>query len=423
MGVGATRDADGVVSQVRNLATGEVEEIRSRYLLAADGAGSRIRKWIGIEMQGPPKLQTFVMVHFEANLRKYVADHPGILYWLLDPEAGIAGFVAHDIDREWVLMIPYDDELESSDDYPPERCEDIIRAAIGPGEHPQIEVQQVGTWNMSAQVAVHYRDGDVFLIGDSAHRFPPTGGLGLNSGVQDVHALAWRLAAVLGGSVPESLLDSYEHERRPVALHNTEQSLHNAVKLGEVPKALGVLEEATTARMEATLADPDARAGLLAAIENQAEHFDMLGLQLGYRYDDGAVVTDGTQPPALANPVREYVATSRPGARLPHAWVERDGRRVSTLDLTEPGTFTLLTASPDERWDAAAAGVPGAPVRIVSVGREVVDVDGGWAKVSELGADGALLVRPDQHVGWRATAMPDDPVTAVRDALDHLLGI
>lgn len=419
---GAERDGEVVVSRIRDVETGEIEEIRSRYLLAADGAGSRIRTWTGIEMVGPPKIQTFVMIHFEADLRRYVAGHPGILYWLLDPEVARGGFVAHDIDGEWVLMQAYDDETESVDDYPPERCEQIVAAAIGAEEPPPISINQAGTWNMSAQVASSYRDGPVFLVGDAAHRFPPTGGMGLNSGVQDVHALAWRLAAVLHGWAPESLLDSYETERRPVAEHNTEQSLRNAMRLISVAEAVGTLEEPTRDRMEATLADPGGRAAVIAAIDDQAEHFDMLGLQLGFRYDHGAVVPDGSPPPTVENPVREFVPTSRPGARLPHAWVRRDGATVSTLDLIEPGTFTLLTNAPSPAWDAAADGVTNAPLRVVSFGRDLDDPEGSWRAISELADSGALLVRPDQHVGWRAITMPADPTAAVRAAVDTILG-
>ncbi|MBW2282918.1 MAG: FAD-dependent monooxygenase, partial [Deltaproteobacteria bacterium] len=276
----------------------------SRYLIACDGASSRIRKSLDIEMAGPENIQSFVMIHFSANLRSLVKDRPAVLFWLTDPELGPT-FIAHDIDSEWVYMIPFDADRETAADYPVERCEALVRAGIGSDAYP-VEIETVSTWSMSAQVAERYREGRVFLAGDSAHRFPPTGGLGLNGGVQDIHGLVWRIAAVEAGWAQPGLLDSYESERRPVAQQNAANSLRNATRLFEVAQAFGFDEDRTTERMRRTLADPQGRARVEAAIANQAEHFDTLGLQLGYRYDTGAIVPDGTAPPEVENPVREF---------------------------------------------------------------------------------------------------------------------
>jgi 2,4-dichlorophenol 6-monooxygenase len=415
----AEQHEDAVVSRVRDLSTNAVQEIRSEFVIAADGAGSRIRESLGIEMIGPPKLQSFVMIHFEADLREIVKDHPGILYWISDPEAG-GTFVAHDIDREWVYMSPFDSDAERAEDYTPERCKDLVLRAIG-GPAPPIKVETISTWTMSAQVAERFRDDRIFLVGDAAHRFPPTGGLGLNSGVQDVHGLAWRIAGVRHGWASDRVLDSYEAERRPVAQYNADQSLRNAMKLIEVPAALGILEDPTTARMQTTLDDPAGRQRTIEAIANQAEHFDMLGLQLGFRYEKGAVIPDGSAPPEVGNPVREYVPTSRPGARLPHAWVEKSGRRVSTLDLIKPGSFTLLTSKPSEIWADAVKRIDGVPLEYVAIGRDAMDSEGLWARVSGIEPDGALLIRPDQHVGWRATSPPDDPAKTLNEAVTRIL--
>jgi len=424
---GAEQDAEGVTSQVRDLASGEVYAVRSRYLLGADGAGSRVRKGLGIAMEGPAKIETFLMVHFAADLRALVRTRPGILHWILDPAAG-GTLVAHDIDREWVYMRPMA-EGETADDYPPERCDALIRRALGPAD-VTFGVSHVGSWTMTAQVAERYRDGRIFLVGDAAHRFPPTGGLGLNTGAQDVHGLAWRLAAVLQGWAPEALLTSYERERKPVAEHNASQSLRNALKLLEVPRALGTLETPTTAQMESVLARPETRARVEAAIADQAEHFDMPGLQLGYVYAEGALAPEpegaGAPDPVAENPTRQFVPTGRPGARMPHAWVERGDATVSTLDLLWPQGFTLVTVGGHEAWADAVARLPGAPLRHVALGREAPGAPGGrdardpsgtFASVSGLGADGALLVRPDQHVAWRARTRPGDPAAALRDAL------
>jgi 2-polyprenyl-6-methoxyphenol hydroxylase-like FAD-dependent oxidoreductase len=413
----AQQDEAGVRSTVRDLDTGESYEVRSRFLVAADGAGSCIRKSLGIEMDGPPRIQSFLMIHFEADLRRFVKDRPGVLHWILDPEIG-GTLVAHDLDREWVYMHAFEPDREAEDDYDDARCRALVLRAIG--EEAPIRILHRGSWTMSAQVARRMRDGRIFLAGDAAHRFPPTGGLGLNTGVQDVHGLVWKLGAVEDGWASEGLLDSYEIERLPVARHNAEQSLRNATKLLQIPQALGVVAEPSTARMAATLADPAGRRRVEEAIADQAEHFDMLGLQLGTVYTEGALAPDGSPPPALANPVRQYEASSRPGARLPHAWLEQRGARISSLDWIEAKGLTLLSQGAHEDWAKAIEGIVGVPLRHVCVGDDAIDPDGHWAEVCGLEPGGALLVRPDQHVAWRVRALPPDPGAALREALAAL---
>ena len=417
----AEHDDAGVTSSVRELATGETYDVRSRYVLAADGAGSRIRKSLGIQAIGPERLQSFVMIHFEANLRPLVRDCPGVLYWICDAAAGGA-LVAHDIDREWVYMHAWEPERERRDDYTAEVCTALVRRAL---TRPDVDLKilTISDWMMTAQVAEQYGSGRIFLIGDSAHRFPPTGGMGLNTGVQDAHNLAWKIAAVEGEWGTESLLETYESERRPVARHNADQSLANALRLFEVPQALGVTDRSkeSNARMQAVLADPGGRRRVAAAIENQAEHFDMLGLQLGFSYDVGALADDGTAKPVAQNQVREVVPSSRPGARLPHGWVERAGQRLSTLDLVQPDRFTLLIDSHGDAWEQASRHL-GVPIEVVRFGADVVDLDGWWTSVARMSPGGALLVRPDQHVAFRSTGALGEARRTLREAVARILG-
>ena len=410
---------DGVTAEVEDLASGARHLVRSRYLIAADGAGSRIRRALGIEMIGPDRLQSFIMIHFEADLRALVAARPAILYWTVDPECAGA-FVAHDIDRTWVFMHPYDPDLEPPATFTESRCVAIVRRAIG--RDVPIAVRDVSPWTMTAQVAERYRAGRVFLAGDAAHRFPPSGGLGMNTGIQDVHNLAWKLRLVLAGEASERLLDTYETERRPVAQENADQSMQNAFRMLEVFDALGVPMDlgadraAAHARMEATLAEPDGRARVSAAIEHQRDHFDTRGLQLGFSYADGALVSDGSPEAHVENRVRDYVPSGRPGAHLPHAWIERGGTRASTLDLVPYDRFTLIAGPDGAAWATAAAGV-----RTVVAGRDFAGPEGRWAALTGIGRDGALLVRPDGHVAWRAATWSPTAREDLAGALARIL--
>ncbi len=386
--VGAEQHADHVVVEVES-PEGNYS-VRASYLLAADGAGSRVRNWLGIEPIGPGSIQTFVMVHFAADLTDLTSPNLGVLHFIVDPASG-GTFVCHGLRTDWVYMCPFDPETDPVESFDEERARSIVLAAM---EHEvPFEILGISSWNMSAQIAERYRDRRVFLIGDAAHRFPPTGGLGLNTGVADVHNLLWKITAVEAGRAPESILETYEAERRPVAQFNSDQSLINAFKLIEIPIAFGVTDdiEASVVAMHETLADPDRRAGVEAAIANQAIHFDLLGLQLGHSYSGDLVIDDGSEAMVLEEPARDYVPSSRPGNRLPHGWLP-DGR--STLDLIAPDVPTVLVAAGSE----APMLDPAVPVRVVEVPVEI------WSGAFAIDAATALLVRPDQHVGYRGTA-------------------
>ncbi|HVN83292.1 MAG TPA: FAD-dependent monooxygenase [Candidatus Binatia bacterium] len=417
----ATQDGDGITSRVRDLNAGESYEVRSRYVIAADGAGSPVRRSLGIQPIGADHIQAFIMIHFEANLRGLVRECPGVLYWVSEPSC-IGTFVAHDIDREWVFMQMWDPERESIERYDAAHCEAIVRRAIASSD-VTLAIRTIAPWMMTSQVVERYRDRRMFLAGDAAHRFPPSGGLGLNTGVQDAHNLVWKIAAVEQGWADPWLLDSYEQERQPIARYNAEQSFRNAARLFEVPEVMGTNAEPPQAQRNfaAMLADSTRRREVQAAIEHQAEHFDMLGLQLGYVYESDTIISDGSAPPAVDNPVRDFVPSSRPGSRLPHGWVEFEGRRVSTLDLIPPERFALLVGPMGSTWIEAATDL-GVPLQIVQIGREVDDPSNWWASVAHMESDGALLVRPDQHVAFRSRRAPADAVAVLRYAVHTSTG-
>lgn len=229
------QDDEGVVARVQG-PDGQVGRFRADHLLAADGAASTVRRHLGIELEGPRTLQSFRMVHLAADLTDLVGPARGVLFFVLDPAAG-GTFVSHGLSREWVYMVPWDPEAEPDGDLAPEVARALVERALA--RDVDFEVLASSTWHMTAQVAERFRSGRSFLVGDAAHRFPPTGGLGLNSGVADVHDLVWKLAAVRAGWAGPELLDTYEHERRPVAQRNCDDSLANAVRMIEVPIALG----------------------------------------------------------------------------------------------------------------------------------------------------------------------------------------
>jgi len=399
----AEQDGAGVTSRIRDHAGGAVYEVQSRWLIAADGAASPVRKLLGIQPIGPDRLQSFVMIHFEANLRALVGHRPGVLYWTTAP-GSIGTFVAHDIDSTWVYMHPWDPDHESVQNYSETACAEIVRRAMGTDAYP-FTIRTIRPWTMTAQVAERYRERRIFLVGDAAHRFPPTGGLGLNTGLQDAHNLVWKIAAVESGWAPDALLDTYEVERRPVAQQNADVSLRNAMRLGEVYQALA--------------SDVTAGDAVRAAIADQAEHFDMLGLQLGFTYESGAIARDCNETPVRASSVRGYMPSALPGARVPHAWVTRAGVHVSTLDLFAYDRFTLVAGPAGQRWVEAAAGA--VPIDCVVIGRDVADADGHWMKLLGIDADGAVLVRPDQHVAWRSQHGVADTAAALDRALDVIL--
>ena len=317
-------------------------EVTSRYVIGADGAGSRVRKACGFEMVGPDNIQTFVTVHFTADLRESLAGREGLLYWVMDEEVN-GVFIAHDIDRGiWIFMKTVD-ETEDLDQIDEAKFAGLLKKAIG-ADVPH-ELLSLDSWRMTSQISTGYRKDNVFLVGDAAHRFPPTGGIGMNTGFQDVHNLIWKIGMVEAGMDP-AVFDTYESERKPVAETNAAQSHHNASKMIEVAIQLDVNgdRKVTMDDLEAVLADETKRQAVQAAIDAQAAHFNMAGLDLGVCYSGAGVIEDGPLPQS-ENPVSIYLPSTTPGARLPHAPVQRNGESISTLDLLPYDRFLVWTQS------------------------------------------------------------------------------
>lgn len=360
-------------------------EIRSRYVLACDGADSAVRKACGVDMPGDARIEDRIMIHIEADLRPLLGDRPGVLYFITDP-ASPATLIAYDLASTYVLMHRYDKSAEDAATFSPERCRQIVQRAIGP-DLP-FEIRHISPWTMTALVAERYRQGRIFLCGDAAHRFPPSGGLGLNSGMQDAHNLVWKIAAVEHGWAAESLLDSYQRERRPIAAAYSAQSHGNAVRMGKLFAFVAAEFSAAggdIVRAERRLSSAGQSATLDELVELQRPHFDSFGLQLGFRYGKAS----------WTRHVSDFAPRIVEGVRLPHVWIERSGRRASTLDLLDPISFALICAPGGESWRNALAD-SAIPLRIMVAATDFVDVSGEWSAL--LGQAEALLVRPDGHI-------------------------
>lgn len=410
---------DGVVAHCHG-PQGPVD-IRAKYLIGADGTRSGIRERLGIEMEGQGRIGRQIGIYFEADLRRLIEKRPYLLFWILNPKTcGV--MIALDGNRRWTYNFAFDAEKETAADFTPDRCHEIVRTIVGDDSVP-ITVRSVLPWRMTARLATHFRSGRVFIAGDAAHPLPPTGGQGMNTGIGDVHNLAWKIALVLCGAADPSLLDSYEIERRPVARINIEQSVHNAVKMAESGLS-GMASHQS--EMAEKLAGPDAHIAeeeIRNFIPELREHFDYLGQTFGHAYDSQWIVADGTEPPPFT--IVDYHPVCRPGHRLPHAWLRGSKGTVSTIDLVGFGKFVLFTTAQGGSWMdafARAAEARNLPHDAFMVGPGTPSADdGSILSLFKLGENGMVLVRPDGHVLARVDQMPASPEAAINAALDQAI--
>jgi 2-polyprenyl-6-methoxyphenol hydroxylase-like FAD-dependent oxidoreductase len=393
------QDANGVTATVR--AAGSDTQVRAQYLIAADGARSPVRQALGVRMQGVPQLYRSVNVLLNADLTPWVKDRPAAIY-LIQQEGLRATIMTINGVNRWGFLINL--SLEASfDPYTPEHCAAVVRTAVG-AEDLDVKILGIDPWVAAAEVAERYHVGRVFLAGDAAHHMPPTGGFGLNTGVQDAHNLAWKLAAVLKGCASPSMLDTYEAERQPYGQFVTQQCLETAQSMGRGPQPAG-------ANASAKLARP--------------EFHNELGMIFGACYSSSAVIPDGTSLPVVENAVADYVPCARPGSRAPHVWLQRDGRRISTHDLIDMG-FTVLAGHRGESWRGAAYAVAGSlgvelGALTIGAGADVGDPEKQWMATYGIEADGAVLVRPDGHIAWRKRLGVIDPKRELESVLRGIL--
>ena len=463
--VSIQHDWKGVTAILKGGTAREHVALRGTFLVGCDGASSIVRRSLGIAMDGPI-LQHMIGIHFHADLGDLVNHRKSILYWILNKDL-MGVFIAHWLPTQWVLFAPYFPPQQLPEQFTESVCLELVRKAVGRsagaqerGSAGDFQIQRIRPWVLAARLARSFRHGRVFLAGDAAHCFPPTGGLGLNTGVQDAHNLAWKLAAVLKGRASADLLYTYESERRPIARINLDHSVRNFANMNALNKVAGLdwrqlktLEAIQASKffrclpsgLQSGLVNFAIKLGLRrlarldssgpegeklrnkfrALLPGQEPHYRFLGLDLGFAYTEGAIIPESSRKPEAANPVVDYLPTTWPGARLPHLWVRRGPERLALYDLLDGEAFLLLThPMGGQTWrDAVAASqkVIALPITCLSIGPErtadLMDEQNVWPGLSEVEETGAVLVRPDGHVAWRCPKAPKDSSTVLKEVL------
>lgn len=377
-------ETDSIVATLRKK-TGETFQVRAKYLLAADGARSPIRKLLEIPVVGREDLGKFVSIYFKANPYPIAPYRPSAMYFMLG-EASFGRFVQSvNCKDEWLMGIKLSPEMEKEDpDFHKEYCLQFIRETF---EIPdlKIEIFDIDFWRMGVQIAESFRKGRVFLAGDAAHLLTPAGGYGLQTGIEDVHNLCWKLAFVIKEQMSEEILDTYHEERFPTVQSNMEWSRNN--------------QKGFTSILIAGKSGD--RKKLQDLISAQWPILNSIGQDIGFSYQSSLVVPDGTEPAAIT--ATQYLPTARPGSRAPHLWLQGPDRVISTIDLFVD-SFTLLTDSDGENWSKVLLSMnPALLFRSVSIGEngDYNDINKDFHELYGIERGGAVLVRPDGHVFWR----------------------
>lgn len=394
-------------------------QTRAKYLIAADGPRSTARDAAGIEMEGRSIGQQ-IGIYFHADLWALIQDRPYLLWWIYNATtSGV--LISLDGRHRWTYNFGYRDD-QSRDEFTEDVCRNLVNAVIGTNDI-EVDIKNIMPWRMQARIANTMSAGRIFIAGDAAHPLPPTGGQGMNTGIADVHNLAWKLKLVLAGHADESLLQTYSEERRPVAKFNVEQSARNAMAMQEKGLSGMLANDSVFLQNIEGPAGAANRAKLAEGIPAQRGHFDYPGQTFGYYYESALISPDGTPAPEMT--VETYFPDARPGHRAPHLQVFHDGAEKSILDLFSLEAFTLLTASEATGWREAAnqlAGGDVAPFQVYRVGRggDVLTDEAQWLALYGLTETGAVLVRPDGHVAWRSQGAGD--AMSLFDAFDRAIG-
>ena len=437
------QDGAGVTATVLDRAHRVTLRVRADYLVGADG-GKTVGDALGVSMLGTPTFLEWINLHVRSDFSEFIRHDDAIVNRVssLSEDGTLAhcGVVPMGPKKwgrhseEWTLMFCRPPGSADGGELDDETVLRMVRQTLKlPAEH-EMDVHSISRWPVEGTVAERFAVGRVFLVGDAAHRHPPSGALGLNTGIQDSHNLAWKLAAVLSGGADPALLDSYHAERRPVADRVVERAIYSLFNQIAITAGTGVVAGAqpewNRAQLTALFSDtPDGR--IRRAVLR--EYFDTnrittahLGLEMGYDYADaGYVLGDGTEPPQADPLGLDYPQTARPGHRLPHAWLRRGGERVSTHELVAPGAFVCLAGSRGAGWRAATADLAerfGVRIDTQVIGEDLEDPTGDWTALRGHDDGGATLVRPDGMVAMRHNGNGSDGTRVLETALRVALG-
>lgn len=434
---------------IRPLFGGERLTIQADYIIAADGADSLTARLLGRTYKSGGDLPQMMTLHFRA---KGLSPSLTGQYWLFN--AGLAGTLTPVAGKqgEWLLHLPFIPPAQKLGTLSAANCTELIRTAVDDYQLTP-EVLHTAVWPMRTQVLERFDAGErLFFVGDAAHQFSLLNDAGLNTAVQGVHNLIWKIQAVCEGWADPALLTTYDTEWRPQALARmslNHDHFHELYTLfGLDPDALAQIQawmgRGSTRILphelqenlpvvawrrqldKLKLLEEDSERGerRRKTITNQVQErgrawFQPWGVSLGYAYERGALLAENSPQPQGVNPLTEYVASTWPGARLPHVWLTRSAEgtteTISTLDLVAPHRFLWLTSNP--AWAEVATAVAenlGVPLHTVLIGADgaVQDEQGQWSVVAGIGTAGAVLVRPDGHIAWRSLRLPEPNVAA-----------
>jgi aklavinone 12-hydroxylase len=382
----------GVTATIRDSRTGEESRVRADYLVAADGNRSPTRERLGIGLYGAGSLSHNIAMVFEADLEKALRGRSLALYYLQNPNFTGAFVNATEPNRAFV-SVEYDPDKERPADFDEGRCVSLVRAAVGIAGL-EVKILEVMPWEMASRCADRFAAGRVFLAGDAAHTMPPTGGLGGQTAMQDGYDLAWKLAMVIHGQAGPELLATYEAERKPVCDMTVALQTANYVE-----------------RMR-----PDRK-----DLQTGTPGAEYMSVAFGYRYRSAAILQDlpddGTQ---AEDPTRP---TGRPGTRGAHVVFEYRGKSISSLDLIGR-EFVLLTGPDGAAWARAGTALAyrcGVPLSVYRIGSDLVDINRTWEGRYGVSSAGAVLLRPDGYIAWRARTAATSASVALREAIARIM--
>ncbi|OBJ13321.1 FAD-binding monooxygenase [Mycobacterium sp. 1245801.1] len=438
--ISVEQDSEAVSAAIIDHKTGEQYTVRAQYLLACDG-GRTVGPALGVVPEGLSDLGRMVTIHLSVDLSRWASDSDVLLRFHRMPDTGRFVIMAPmgpthwgPKSEEWCIHLTYPiDDPRSLDDA---KVMDDMRATLGVG-HLDCTVHVITRWVIEGTVADRFRLGRVFILGDAAHRHPPTGGLGLNSAIHDADNLAWKLAFVLADNASPRLLDTYEAERKPVSATNVQRSIENTLNHLRTSALIGI-EQSNSPEVNWSNvrrlwsedpADAAHRRQVMQALAAQTMEFNEHNIEYGYTYSSDCVISDGSAAPQNPDPIRIYQPAARPGHPLPHTWLSTpDGQRIAVMDLVAPGRFLLIAAQEGHAWvDAAKVlaqrwAVPIDAVRIGHTDGDYLDFRSTWTQWRGHGERGAVLVRPDRFIAWRAQGLADDPFSSLCEVVASILG-